>query len=202
MLYFYYERRAFTATEASVLGDDQEESQVEALSRDLERLAISPDSTLYQLSSSHKETQSTTDDSISQATCAQYPGPANNTGTGKVAPLQCFVDECSIGPVGSIMKRPWSDATLKMHDCYTRKASEIIAEVLNTVAPQSAPELWEAVRRKDEVSKILESVQPGSDLLLAVVDSYKQADSSEIRRQLLSLLPSKVTYTALAAHIP
>ena len=76
-----------------------------------------------------------------------------------------------------------------------------IAEVLKTVAPQSAPELWEAVRRKDEVSKILESVHPGSDLLLAVVEFYKQADSSEIRRQLLSLVASKVTYAARVAHI-
>ena len=175
---------------------------MEALSRDLERLAINPDSTLYQLSSSEEETQSTTDDSISQATCAQYPGPADDIGKDKVAALQLFVDECSIGPVGSIMKRPWSDATSKTHDCYTRKASEIIAEVLKTVAPQSAPELWEAVRRKDEVSRILESVHPGSDLLLAVVESYKQADSSEIRRQLLSLVASKVTYAALATHIP
>ena len=75
------------ATEASVLGDNQEESQVEGLSRDLERLAINPDSTLYQLSSSQEETQSTTDDSISQGTCAQYPGSADNTGKGEVAAL-------------------------------------------------------------------------------------------------------------------
>ena len=34
--------RVSAATEASVLGNDQEESQVEALSRDLERLAINP----------------------------------------------------------------------------------------------------------------------------------------------------------------
>jgi len=79
---------------------------VEALSRDLERLAINLDSTLYQLSSYQEETQSTTDDSISQATCAQYPGPANNIGTGKVDALQCFVNECSIRHVASIMKRP------------------------------------------------------------------------------------------------
>ena len=58
------------------------------------------------------------------------------------------------------------------------------------------------MRRKDEVSRILESVHPGSDLLLAMVESYKQADSSEIRRQLLSLVASKVTYAALATHIP
>ena len=112
------------------------------------------------------------------------------------------MDECNIGPLGSIIKRPWSDATSKTHDCYTLKASEIIAEVLKTVAPQSALELWEAVRRKEEVSKFLESLRPSSDLLLAVVESYKQADFSEIRRQLLSLVASKITYAALAAHIP
>ena len=189
------------ATEVSVLGDDQEES-MEALSQNLERLAISPVSSLYQPSSSQEETQSTTDDSISQATCAQYPKPPDNTDEGKVIALQWFVDKCSIGPLGSIMKRPWSDATSKTHDCYTRKASEIIAEVLKTVAPQSAPELWEAVKRKDEVSQLLESVRPGSDLLLAVVEIYKQADTSETRRQLLSLVASKVTYAELVAHIP
>ena len=58
------------------------------------------------------------------------------------------------------------------------------------------------MRRKDEVTQLLESVGPGSDLLLAVVESYKQADTSEIRRQLLSLVAGKVTYAALAAHIP
>ena len=175
---------------------------MEAISRGLERLAIIPDSSLYQPSSSQEETQSTTDENISQATCTQYLKPPDNSDKGKVAALQWFLDECSIGPLCSIMKRPWSDATSKTHDCYTRKAGEIIAEVLKTVAPQSAPELWEAVRRKDDVSQLLESVGPGSDLLLAVVESYKQADTSETRRQLLSLVAGKVTYATLAAHIP
>ena len=48
------------ASKVSFLGDEQEES-MEALTRDLERLAISPDSTLSQSSSSQEETQSTTD---------------------------------------------------------------------------------------------------------------------------------------------
>jgi len=74
-------------SEVSVLGDEQEEN-MEALTRDLERLAISPDSTLYQPSSSQEETQSTADDSISQATCAQYPRPPDNIDEGKVAALQ------------------------------------------------------------------------------------------------------------------
>ena len=71
-------RRVSSASEVSVLGDEQEES-MEALTRDLERLAISPDSTLYQPSSYREEKQSTTDDSINQAMCAQYSRPPDNT---------------------------------------------------------------------------------------------------------------------------
>ena len=62
---------------------------------------------------------------------------------------------------------------------YTRKASTSISGVLKTVAPQSAPKSWEAVRGKNEVSYLPVSLQNGSDLLLAVVESYKQADPSE-----------------------
>ena len=58
------------------------------------------------------------------------------------------------------------------------------------------------MRGKNEVSHLLGSVHNGSDLLLAVVESYKQADTSETRRQLLSLVASKVTYAELVAHIP
>ena len=70
-----------------------------------------------------------------------------------------------------------------------------------TVAPQSAPELWEAVGEKNEVSYLFGSVHNGSHLS-AEVESYKQADTSETRRQLLSLVASKVTYAELVAHIP
>ena len=79
------------------------------------------------------------------------------------------MDECSIGPLGSIMRRPWTDATSKRRVCYIRKASTIISEVLKTVRSQSAPELGEAVIGKNEVSHLLGSVHNGSDLLLALV---------------------------------
>ena len=51
--------------------------------------------------------------------------------------------------------------------------------------------------KKGRSKPILESVRPGSDLLLAVVESYKQADTSETRRQLLMLVASKVIYAEL-----
>ena len=57
------------------------------------------------------------------------------------------------------------------------------------------------MRRKDEVSEHLDSVSPGNDPLLAVVECYKQADTSEIRRQLLSLVSGKVNYPTLTMLI-
>ena len=96
------------ASEVSFPGFNQEEG-IEEISRDLESLAFSPDSSLFKPSSSQEETQSTTstlDDSISQATCAQYLKPPDNTDDGKVGALQWFVDECSFGSLGSVMKRP------------------------------------------------------------------------------------------------
>lgn len=71
------------------------------------------------------------------------------------------------------MKCFWSDVILKMYDCYICKVSEIIVEVLKIVVLQLVLELWEVVRRKDEVSKIFEFVYFGSDLLLVVVEFYK-----------------------------
>lgn len=86
---------------------------------------------------------------------------------GKDAAFQ----RCGIGPHDSVTKQ--NDVSSKTHDQYTRKASEIIADVLNTEAPELSTELWKAVRRKDEVSQLLEFVGPCGDLLLAVVESYK-----------------------------
>lgn len=79
------------------------------------------------------------------------------------------------------MKCVCSDVMLKMYDYYICKVSEIIVEVLKIVVLQLVLELWEVVRRKDEVSKIFEFVYFGSDLLLVVVEFYKEVDFFEIR---------------------
>lgn len=120
----------------------------------------------------------------------------------RTAALQQFMDESGIGPLGSIMKRSWEEATAKTQDHYTSKASEIIAEVIKTVAPGSVHKLWEAVRTKGKVNKYLQLKVPGNDLMLAIVESYKLAEKTETRRQLLSICANKVTYADLVAHIP
>ena len=105
---------------------------METLPRDLKRSAISPDSTLYQPSPYR---------TASTKPCVHNTPDLQITLT--IAALQWFVDECSIGPLGSIWKRPWSEATSKTHDCFTRKASEIIAEVLKIHSGSPClPEGW------------------------------------------------------------
>ena len=92
------------ATEVSVLGDDQKES-MEALSQNLERLAINPVSSLYQPSSDAAFFRRSRQLMIALAKphVHKTPKPPDNTDEGKVVALQWFVDKCSIGPLGSIM---------------------------------------------------------------------------------------------------
>jgi hypothetical protein len=170
------------------------------LVEDLEKLAINPECSLYQPSSSQEDT---TDDSSSQATCAHgshlQDKPADDS---KKTALERFMDLSDIGRLGSIMKRDWKGATTKTQDHYTSKASEVIASVIKTVAPESAPELWEAVKTKGKVSQFLQMPRPDNGLVQAVVESYKLAEKAETRRQLLSICASKVTYSELTAYIP
>ena len=119
----------------------------------------------------------------------------------KVA-LERFMDLCDMKSLGSIMKCPWEDTTAKTHNQYVNKVSEIIAGVIKTVAPDSAPELWQAVMTNDKVSQFLQVPKPTNDLVQAVVESYKLAEKPQTRRQLLSIIANKVTYSELVAHIP
>ena len=77
---------------------------------------------------------------------------------------------CDVGSLGSIMKCPWEDTTPKTHNHYVNKVSEVIAGVIKTVAPDSAPELWQAVMTRDKVSQFLQIPKENNDLVQAVVD--------------------------------
>ncbi|CAB4034797.1 Hypothetical predicted protein, partial [Paramuricea clavata] len=76
------------------------------------------------------------------------------------------------------------------------------SQAIKTVAPDSAPELWEAVRIEGKVSQFLQMPRPDNGLAQAIVESYKLAEKAETRRRLLSICASKVTYSELIAHIP
>ncbi|CAB4040733.1 Hypothetical predicted protein, partial [Paramuricea clavata] len=152
---------------------------VATLVEDLEKLAINPECSLYQPTSSQEDTS---DDTSSQATCGSGSHPPDKPADdGKKTALERFMDLSGIGPLGSIMERAWKCATTKTQDHYTCKASEIIASVIKTVAPDSAPQLWEAVRTKGKVSQFLQMPRPDNGLVQAIVESYKLAEKAETR---------------------
>lgn len=96
--------------------------------------------------------------------------------------LNVFLQHCNLDPVGSVLSRPWDTLTKKTQSHYTKKASEIIAEILRVVSPESAAPLWHAVKSIDE--------------------SYKEAAKPLTKRQLLSLVVDKVTFPELVKYIP
>ncbi|KAK3745253.1 hypothetical protein QZH41_010887, partial [Actinostola sp. cb2023] len=172
-------------------------SAIDNLTEELSRLDIASDFS----PSSSQDTQYNTEESESQVPREDSKAQESNENR-KTDALDIFLDESSIGPLGSILRHPWGDTSTKTRLHYTTKASAIIAEVVRTVAPQSAAALWTAVRNTDEVSKLRASDKLGSELLIAVSESYKQASKSETKRQLLSLVASKVSYAELTKHIP
>ena len=173
---------------------------------DLNKLAIDPECSLYQPGSSSLQegSQPFSDDSNSQpmgADSSRSPDKLVDHDIDRKAALERFMDLCDMKSLGSIMKCPWEDTTAKTHNQYVNKVSEIIAGVIKTVAPDSAPELWQAVMTNDKVSQFLQIPKPINDLVQAIVESYKLAEKSQTRRQLLSIIANKVTYSELVAHI-
>ena len=127
---------------------------------DLNKLAINPECSLYQpvSTSSQEDSQSFSDDSNSQPMSADGSHPPDKLvdhDGGRKAALERFMVLCDIGSLGSIMKCPWEDTTAKTHNHYVNKVSEVIAGVIKTVAPDSTPELWQAVMTR-EVSQFLQ----------------------------------------------
>ena len=118
--------------------------------------------------------------------------------------LDSFLLLSNLEPLRSVLTQPWAAVTQKTRAHYIKKASNAVAEVLRTVAPGSAASLWDAVKDSDEVGKQLVngSTRTGNNLLFVISESIKQASSRETRRQLISLVSSKVSFSKLQQYIP
>ncbi|KAK3716274.1 hypothetical protein QZH41_010196 [Actinostola sp. cb2023] len=108
-------------------------SAIDNLTEELSRLDIASDFS----PSSSQDTQYNTEESESQVPREDSKAQESNENR-KTDALDIFLDESSIGPLGSILRHPWGDTSTKTRLHYTTKASAIIAEVVRTVAPQSA----------------------------------------------------------------
>ena len=174
------------------------DEEMDCLAREIENLEITDKScnlSIYQPSSQESssteesnEDSADIDDDISKEKI--------------VSSLEKFLQHANLQPLGGVLTRSWDAVSKKTQSHYRRKTSKIIAEILRTVAPESASSLWNAIKKSDDVMEQLGDPKPNNDILLAIAESYKQASKQDTRRLLLSVIAGKISHTQLSRYIP
>lgn len=94
---------------------------------------------------------------------------------------------------------PWLDASDRTRRRHTRKAKHAVQAVLEEVAPSQSEELWYSVvnAMSSEKDNNVDEV-----LLGALAECYYNASSWDARRQILSIMSDKVSFSELKKWIP
>ena len=119
----------------------------------------------------------------------------------KVTPresLNAFLVSRDVSPIRTVMKTSWHAAADRTKRHYLRKARQVIHATLEEIAPESSEELLRAVQG----SSMGGESDLDSTLLEALVECYHNADHWSNRRQILSIIADKVSFTTLQKWIP
>ena len=127
----------------------------------------------------------------------------NNTSGEKLEAVNKLLSLDGHAPLNRTLQVSWVDASEKTKRFYTSKMSEVINTVLELVAPNDAGLLWRSLKESTEINKRYdEPLSSESSLLMALVESYKQASHHSTRKQILSVIAEKLSFSDLEQLIP
>lgn len=112
--------------------------------------------------------------------------------------LNVFLASRDVSPIRTAMNTSWHAAADRTKRHYLRKARQVIHATLEVIAPENSEELLRAVQ---EGSMGRES-DLDSTLLEVLVECYDNANCWSSRRQILSIMADKVSFTTLQKWIP
>ena len=122
----------------------------------------------------------------------------NNTSAEKLEAVNKLLSLDGHAPLNRTLQVSWVDASEKTKRFYTSKMSEVINTVLELVAPNDAGLLWRSLKESTEINKRYdEPLSSESSLLMALVESYKQASHHSTRKQILSVIADKLSFSDL-----
>ena len=119
--------------------------------------------------------------------------------------LNTFLEECD---VKTIIKPQieWNDCVDRTKRRYIQHTRDIIVAVLKVVSPENAGYLWTALQASKAVNDELgvEGILlPGQRVYLeAIAETYKNASSLDMRRQILSIMTGTASFAAIREFIP
>lgn len=107
-------------------------------------------------------------------------------------------------PLTRTLQIPWLDASTKTQKFYRSKAEEVVSTVLEVIAPDDAGLLWSALKASQRINNRFNEYCTTSDssLMLALVESYKQASNNNTRKNILSVIADKLSFNDLEKLIP
>jgi len=96
------------------------------------------------------------------------------------------------------MTTPWDKAADRTERHYIRKVKQAVFTTLEEIAPQNSDFLFNAIEssRREETSTL------DTTLLEALIECYENASHWSTRRQILSIIADKVSFTVLQKWIP
>jgi hypothetical protein len=109
-----------------------------------------------------------------------------------------------ISPVRNVMRSKWEDANERTKRRYVRKTRQDITAFLEEVAPDQHHHLWKAIVSKplDPQYPIKEQEDIDCVFMEALAQCYENASRWDTKRQILSVMVDKVSYSTLQRCIP
>ena len=108
--------------------------------------------------------------------------------------LNSFLASRDVSPIHSTMVMPWDTAADRTKRHYVRKAKQVVFATLKEIAPSSPEMLFKAIEASFKKG---DADDMDSALLEALVESYENSNHWSTRRQILSVIADKVSFSTL-----
>lgn len=106
-------------------------------------------------------------------------------------------------PINRTLQVSWVDASERTKRFYTSKVSEVVTILLELFAPNDAWLLWCSLKESSQINEQYSELSSSeTSLLMALVESYKQATHHSTTKQILSVMADKLSFKDLEQLIP
>ncbi|XP_078671137.1 uncharacterized protein LOC144911185 [Branchiostoma floridae x Branchiostoma belcheri] len=103
-----------------------------------------------------------------------------------------------------VLSVPWTEASQRTQRFHLQQASDAVSSVLQVLAPDDSYNLWKCLResRVTDVALGMGANVIEMELLTSLVECYNCANQSFTRRQILSIMADKYTFSELEKLLP
>ena len=126
--------------------------------------------------------------------------------------LNDFLGSCGLSAISEV-DMDLSSASERTRRRYIAETREVVVAVLKTLSPSHAADLWDALRTSDKMCEVFnlpklefdeKKASSGSNekYIKALAETYDNASSRNIKRQVLSIIADLATYEEIRKFLP